>query len=29
MTLEEFNKAAEIRKNIEELIKIKNSLTIR
>ena len=29
MTLEEFNKASEIRKNIEELIKIKNSLTIR
>ena len=29
MTLEEFNKAAEIRKNIEELIKIKNSLISR
>lgn len=29
MTLEEFNKAAEIRKNIEELIKTKNSLTSR
>ena len=29
MTLEEFNKASEIRKNIEEFIKIKNSLTSR
>lgn len=29
MTLEEFNKASEIRKNIEELIKTKNSLTSR
>lgn len=29
MTLEEFNKAAEIRKNIEELIKTKNSLINR
>ena len=29
MTLEEFNKAYEIRKNIEELIKTKNSLINR